>query len=151
MFYLQSTYNAPKTIISRFPRTSCSFPFPPYFPPLRLPVFGWLLCVKWSIGSRLWPRRIFSFIKFRRSIRWPNDGTASTPQVSPRSRFSSSATPTANANYDLIVFQPNGDHLMPKPCLSLSIFALINLRVKTRQQYPPVHSAPAEAPTPTIS
>ena len=98
--------------------------FPPYYPPLRPPVFGWLLRLKSSTGGHLRPQCILYFIFFLHSIchskRW--DGV---PPCAPRpARLRSNTPPTSSADYrvNCCLKSPNGGHLRPEPGTSLYFF-----------------------------
>ena len=98
--------------------------FPPYYPPLRPPVFGWLLCLKSSTGGHLRLRCILYFIFFCRSIRCPKRWDGVPPCTPCPAHLRSTTPPTASANYlvDFCLKSPNGGHLRPEPSTSLYFF-----------------------------
>ena len=61
--------------------------FPPYYPPLRPPVFGWLLRLKSSTGGHLMLWCILYYIFFVDQFAASNDGTVS-PHTLPAQRTS---------------------------------------------------------------
>jgi len=61
---------------------------PPYSPPSRLSVFGWLLCLFTSFYGHLRPRRIFIFVYFCSSVRRPKR-RQHAPHTLPAQRASS--------------------------------------------------------------
>ncbi len=92
VFTSYSIYNAPKMMVSRFPHTSHSSHLPPYFSPLRLPVFGWLLCEPLLIDGSLRPWCIHVYLFFVAQFDAPNDGTVS-PRALSRPRASALTSP----------------------------------------------------------
>jgi hypothetical protein len=98
--------------------------FPPYYPLLWPPVFGWLLCFKSSISGHLRRRCILYFIFFVAQFVAPNNGTVS-PHALPAQRASAlTPPPTGSTNYwvDCCLKSPNGGHLRPEPGASLNFF-----------------------------
>ncbi len=72
------------------PPACCTFP--PYYPPSRLPVFGWLLRLKSLIDGHLRPQCILYYIFFVGQFATPNDGTLS-PHALPTQRTSALTPP----------------------------------------------------------
>jgi len=65
--------------------------FPPYYPPLQPPVFGWLLRLKSSTGGHLRPRCILYYIFFVDQFAAPNNGMVSPHAL--RAQRASALTP----------------------------------------------------------
>ena len=98
--------------------------FPPYFPPSRPPVFGWLLRFKSSTSGHLRPRCILYLIFFRCSIRRPKRWDGVPPHAPRPARLCSKTPPTGSANYrvDCCLPSSNGGHLRPEPGAALYFF-----------------------------
>ena len=96
--------------------------FPPYYPPLRPPVFGWLLHLNSSTGSHLRPRCVCFF--FCRSICSPKQWDGVPPRAPHPTCLHSNTPPTAYADYqvDCCLKFPNSGYLRPEPGASLYFF-----------------------------
>jgi hypothetical protein len=94
---------------------------PPYSPPVRMPVFGWLLCVYSLGGGRLRPWCISCLFIFHCSIRCLKQWDDALPHAITHTRLLSNIFPTASANYWLVVVLhwSNGGQLRPRPHPSL--------------------------------
>ena len=105
---------------------------PSYFPPSWTPIFGWLLCGKSSIGSRLRPRPCPSFCFLSFHLVTPNYGTTPPHTIQPVCA-SSSTYCSRQQSVDCYVLPLNGDHLMPRTHLSLYFLMGLALAPQTRE------------------
>ena len=98
--------------------------FPPYPPPSRPPVFGWLLRLKSLTGGHLRPWCILYIFLFCKSIRRPKQWDGVPPRAPCPARLRSNTPTTASADYrvDCSLKSPNGGHLRPEPGTSLYFF-----------------------------
>jgi len=71
VFYLPLTLPPPKMMVSRSPTPPNFCTSPPYSPPFRRPIFGWLLCGNSSCGGCLSPQCISCSFVFGCSIQCP--------------------------------------------------------------------------------
>ncbi len=109
--------------------------FPPYKPPLRPPVFGWLLHWKSSTSGHLRLRCILYFIFFHRSIRHPKRWDGVPPPAPPPTCLRSNIPPTASANYwvDCWLLSSIGGHLRPRPRLPLHFLMRLALVLQSTE------------------
>ena len=92
---------------------------PPYSPPSWTPIFGWLLCEKSLIGSRLRPRPCPSLIFLPFYLVTPNNGTTLLHTIQPGCTSSPTSPLSWLPTFDCYVLPLNGHHLRPRPCLPL--------------------------------
>ncbi len=78
-------------------------PSSPPSPPPHLPIFSWLLCVKWSTSGRQKLRCILYYYYFCRSIRRPKQLDGVSLRAPPPTHLRYNIPPTASANFGLIV------------------------------------------------
>jgi hypothetical protein len=107
------------------PPARCTFP--PYYPPLRPPVFGWLLCLQSSTGGHLRPQCILYFIFFHHSICHPKQWDSVPPRAPRPACLRSITPPTGSANYwvDCCLKSPKGGHLSSEPGASLNFLCAL--------------------------
>jgi hypothetical protein len=104
-------------MVSCFPCASRSSRLPFIVPSVAAACFRLLLCVKFSIGGRLWPRpspSLYFFVACLHSS--PQTMGQCPPHVPPRSRLLSNAPLTVDNNFSVGCCVPpsNGGHLRPR-------------------------------------
>ena len=111
---------------------------PPYSPPSRPPILGWLLCFKSSIGIRQRPWCILRCI-FCWSICCAKWWDAVPPRAPLPTRLCSNIPSTTSANYwvDCWLSSSIGSHLRPRPHLPLYFLMRLVLVPKTGNQQRP--------------
>ncbi len=125
VFTFYSTSTPPKQWNCASPVPPARYTFPPYSPPPRPPVFGWLLHVQSLTGSHLrqWCILYFCFF-FVTQFDTPNDGTVSPHRLLAQRASALTPPPTTSADYrvDCCLKSPNGGHLRPEPGAFLYFF-----------------------------
>ncbi len=126
-------------MVSCFPRASCSSHLPFIVPSVAAACFWWLLCVKFSIGGRLWPRPSPSlkfFVAHLHSM--PQTMGQRPPHVPPRSRLLSNAPLTVDDNFRLVAVSPHQTAaIYGQGSAHLPIFLSINSTPQTTGSRPP--------------
>jgi hypothetical protein len=140
----------PRTrLIRATPALSAGCTSSPICPPLRLGVFGWLLCVWPSFGGRLRPRHIFSFINFFDEFDGQNDDMAPPHMLHP-GRVSSSTFPLPlTLTIGWLLCPPKRWRPSKPKSLSLSLFFIfcsLNSTPQRIKNIPPLGYSPAGHP-----